>query len=113
MAMPPLACSEKQTPRADLGDTESRFGGVCRVKVVGLAVPGSQPVTLGLLGFGGAMIRVQPLIGWMEPSRLETCEPASPLLRGLGAFSEAINIQTAWSTSSSSPKFSAMRSALD
>jgi hypothetical protein len=31
--------------------------------VVGLAVPGSQPVTLGLPGFGGALIRVQPLIG--------------------------------------------------
>jgi hypothetical protein len=48
------------------------------------------------------------------PSRLEMCEPASPFLRGLGAFSEAINIQSAaWSTSSSSPKLSMLRSALD
>jgi hypothetical protein len=69
---------------------------------------------LGLLGFGGAVIRIQPLIGWTEPVRLETCKPASPSLRDLGAYSEAINIRSAaWSTSSSSPKLSAVRSALD
>jgi hypothetical protein len=46
--------------------------------------------------------------------RLETCEPAAPFLRDLGAYSEAINIRSAaWSISSSSPEFSAMRSALD
>jgi hypothetical protein len=82
--------------------------------VVELAVPGSQPVTLGLLGFGGAVVRIQPIRSWKEPLRLEKCEPASPLLRGPGAYSEAINIRSAaWSISSSSPKFSAVRSALD
>jgi hypothetical protein len=71
-------------------------------------------MTLGLLGFGGAVTRVQPFKSWTEPLRLETCEPASPLLRGLGAYSEAINIRSAaWSISSSSREFSAMRSALD
>src|SRR6516164_5936994 len=54
-----------------------------------------RPVTLGLLSFGGAVIRIQPFICWVEPLRLETCEPASPLLRGLGACSEAINIRSA------------------
>jgi hypothetical protein len=98
----------------DRGETECRFGGVCRVKVVGLSVPGSQPVTLGLRGFSGAAIPIQPQIGWMKSLRLETCQPAVPFLRGLGAYSEAINIQSAaWSISSSSREFSAMRSALD
>ena len=71
-------------------------------------------MTLDLLGFGGAAIRAQPHIGWTEPLRLETCEPALPFLRGLGAYSEAINIRSAaWSISSSSPKLSAVRWALD
>jgi hypothetical protein len=71
-------------------------------------------MTLGLLGYGGAVIHIQPLIGWTEPLRLETCEPESPLLRGLGGSSEAINIRSAaWSISSSSPKFLALRLALD
>jgi hypothetical protein len=81
---------------------------------VGRARRSRQPTkTFGLLGFGGAVVRMQPLIGWTEPLRLETREPAAPYLRGLGAYSEAINIQSAArSISSSSPKFAAVRSAL-
>jgi hypothetical protein len=73
-----------------------------------------KPLTLGLSGFGGASITLQPLLGWREPLRLETYEPASPLSRGLGGSSEAISIQFATrSISSSSREFSAMHSVLD
>jgi len=71
-------------------------------------------MTLGRPSFGGALIPLQPSWTGGRPVRLETCEPASPFLRGLGGSSEVITYHfVARSISSSSPKFSAMRSALD
>jgi hypothetical protein len=35
-------------------------------------------MTLGLLGYAGAVIRIQPLIGWTELLRLEMGDPGSP-----------------------------------
>jgi hypothetical protein len=68
-----LLVSNRNPQGRPRGETESRFGWVCRVKVVGLAVPGSQPVTLGLLGFGGASIRPSPLGLEEDPDALK-CE---------------------------------------
>jgi hypothetical protein len=70
-------------------------------------------MTLGLSGDGGALVRLQPIIGWIESLRLEMRKPAAPHSRGLAAYSKAIKVQSAaWSISSSSREFSAMRSAL-
>ena len=61
--MSPLARLEKETPKDDLGGNGKPFFGGMPDQGDGLAVPGSQPVTLGLLGFGGAVICIQPLKG--------------------------------------------------
>ena len=94
------------------GETESRFFGVCRVKAVGLSFQTSQPLKLGLPGFGGASVCLQPIVGWrtMTPGDVRAC---IAVLSRSGRLLRGDEELVAWSISSSSPLFSALRSAAD
>src|SRR5271157_3877566 len=58
---------EKKPPQGSpRGETESRFWGVCRVSSC-RPFQSSQPVTLGLSGFGGVSVRLPPTWAGTRP----------------------------------------------
>ena len=65
---------KQEPPRGDLGGKRRVvFGEYAGSARLGPPFKASHGMTLGLLGYAGAVIRIQPLIGWTEPLRLETC----------------------------------------
>ena len=96
------------------GETEGRFSWLCRVKAVGLAVEGIPTDDARLLGIGGASLDFQPIITQRRTTPPKDVRAWLARLRGPGGSSEALrNVSFARSISSSSPRFSALRSALD
>jgi hypothetical protein len=54
----------KENPKDDLrGKRKAVLVGYAGSKHVGQTVPGAQPLTLGLSGLGGAMVRFHPIVG--------------------------------------------------
>jgi hypothetical protein len=112
---PGVRCQAIENPRGSpRGETESRFlKGHAGLRQLGLSFEASQPMTVGPRA--SAALRSVSSRRWTggRPWRLETWEPASPSFRGPGVFSRALKSHfVARSISSSSPKSSALRSAL-
>ncbi len=94
------------------GETVSGFLGYAGSTQLGRPFKALQPVTLGLTGFGGASICLQPIVGWrtMTPrdvrARIAVLSRSGRFLRG---DQESLRRPE---HSSSSPLFSALHSAL-
>src|SRR5271157_3189319 len=97
---------KQEPPKDNLGgQTESRFCGVCRVKVVGQTVQGTPTGDFGLTGFGGETIRCQPMVGWKKtgtPCHERAC--IAVFSRSGRMVQAQLNQPIAQSISSSSPK---------
>ncbi len=106
---------KRETPKDRIGGTwKADFLGDAGSRQLGRPFKAPQPVTLGLSGFGVELVCLQPIVGWKKTLTPGDEEACIAVYRGLGDFSEAIkNHSVARSISSSSPLFSALRSALD
>jgi hypothetical protein len=69
--------SQEKTPKVSSGETEEPFlCGYAGLKQLGLSFEASQPMTLGLSGFGGAQVHLRPLLGLrktLTPGDVRAC----------------------------------------
>ena len=95
------------------GNARAVFLGYAGSRQLGFSFDASQPMTLGLSGFGGESIRYQPMVGWKKigtPFDVKAFKPIFEVWEVPPRRSRTHSL--AWSISSSSPKFSALSSAL-
>jgi hypothetical protein len=105
---------KQKTPEADLGGKRrGRFcGGMPGQGRLGSPFQASQPMTLGLSGFGGESIRYQPMVGWKKTGTPCDVRAWSTVLSRSGRLVQAQGDHfIARSISSSSPKYPALPSA--
>jgi len=84
----------KQEPPKDHlgGKRKAVFCGYAGSRWLGRPFKASQPVTLGLSGFGGESIRYQPMVGWSKIMTPCNVRAWISVLRGLGDWSRRSRI---------------------
>ena len=95
------------------GNGKPFFWGYAGSEQLGRPFKAPQPVTLGLTGFGGASVRLPPILGWKKTMTPGDVTAYIAVLSRSGRLVQALkNLSVARSISSSSPLFSALRLAL-
>src|SRR5271157_2693992 len=87
------SCPNKYPPRMTSGGNgKPFFSGYAGSSRLGRPFKASQPVTLGLTGFGGESIRYQPMVGWSKIMTPCNVRAWISVLRGLGDWSRRSRI---------------------